>query len=89
MRHKLESLTAREREEMQYYADERELERQHAIKVKELELAVEKEISKFKTLLRLPRLLLLLPILPLVVIVLIINAIRNQEPSDKIINLFK
>lgn len=89
MRTKLESLTAREREEMLFYSEERAMEREHEKSVRQLELAVEKELNKFNSLLRLPKLLVLLPVLPLVAIAIIVNAIKGEEPSDKIINLFK
>lgn len=88
MRTELKSLTDKEREEMLFYSEERAEERVHEIKVRELELAVEKELTKLKTILKIPRMLIMTPVMMVVAIAVVVNALKGKDQGE-ILNLFK
>lgn len=86
-----DQLTPREHVLMENERDEARLTREHAITVKQLELAIKREDNqskielkkleaKWSSLLRLPSLIIRLPILFILSIAYIISVIRKQEP---------
>lgn len=92
-----DQLTAREYTIMEAERDEARLAREHAVTIKQLELAIKREDNqakvelkkleaKWSSLLRIPSLIIKLPILFILSFGYIASVLSNQEPSKSFWN---
>lgn len=77
-----ETLTPREYEEMNYQKEILEKQQQHAIRMKELEIEVEKVGARFNSWFKLPVELLRLPVRILFGLAFIVAVARNRDDLD-------
>ena len=89
MRTKLESLTAREREEMQFHSEERALERIHVLEVRKLDLVLQKEANRIAGLLKLPKLIIMLPVIFVLALAVVVRAGRGKDIKEELESIFK
>lgn len=84
-----DQLSPRESEIMRHDAEREDKQMEYGMKMKELDIEVEKLQSRWLALLRLPLFILKIPLILLLGIAYIVHAIRGSEPSDSFYNLLK
>jgi hypothetical protein len=84
-----DKLTPREYELMQYEKEENNAVREHAIRLKELEIEVSKVSMKWQQVFTLPLAILLLPVRLIAAFALVVAYIRKYEPSESFWKLLK
>lgn len=84
-----ESFTPRELETMRYEKEQADAQMAYGLKIKELEIELQKLESRWAAWLRLPALIIKLPLLLVMGIAYIVHAITRIEPSENFWNLLK
>lgn len=84
-----DQFTPRELETMRYESERADKEMAYGLKMKELDIEVQKLETKFSSLLRIPITIVKLPLLILMGIAYIVHAIVKIEPSQDFWKLLK
>ena len=84
-----DSFTPREAETMRYEAERADKEMAYGLKMKELDIEVQKLEARFTSLLRIPIIIIKLPVLVFFGIAYIVHAFMKIEPSESFWKLLK